>query len=211
VLEQGVDTRVIAKQLPVKVGVGSLIFEIILWVLGIIPGLVFLFMKINAAAYLRQLQQRINRNASEIENFMEQKSEILKNVQVLVQQAVKLDKETLTDIAKARSGLSDAQGDLNQMAEAVDRINTSINVAFEAYPELRAHSAIADAMQQNSYLQKEITAARTRYNDSVNQWNVDIQAWPTKMIVAAKAGYTTRVPFAISQAQREAARTAMKF
>ncbi|HEY8405924.1 MAG TPA: LemA family protein, partial [Acholeplasma sp.] len=51
VLEQGVDTRVIAKQLPVKVGVGSLIFEIILWVLAIIPGLVFLFMKINAAAY----------------------------------------------------------------------------------------------------------------------------------------------------------------
>lgn len=211
VLEQGVDTRVIAKQLPVKVGVGSLIFEIILWVLLIIPGLIFLIMKINAAAYLRQLQQRINRNASEIENFMEQKSEILKNVQVLVQQAVKLDKDTLTDIAKARSGLSDAQGDINQMAEAVDKINSSINVAFEAYPELRAHGAIADAMQQNSYLQKEITAARTRYNDSVNQWNIDIQAWPTKMIVAAKQGYTTRVPFAISQAQREASRTAMKF
>ena len=42
---QGLDTKVIAKKLPVKVGVGSVIFEIALWVLGIIPGLIFLFKK----------------------------------------------------------------------------------------------------------------------------------------------------------------------
>ena len=34
---QGLDTKVIAKKLPVKVGVGSVIFEIALWVLGILP------------------------------------------------------------------------------------------------------------------------------------------------------------------------------
>ena len=40
--EEGLDTNVIAKQLPVKVGVGSKIFEIMLWVLLIVPGVVFL-------------------------------------------------------------------------------------------------------------------------------------------------------------------------
>ena len=45
ILEEGKDVNVIAKQLPVKVGVGSLVFEILLWVLGIIPGVVFLFKK----------------------------------------------------------------------------------------------------------------------------------------------------------------------
>ena len=53
-------------------------------------------------------------------------------------------------------------------------------------------------MQQNSYLQKEITAARQLYNDSVMQWNADIFSWPTKQIVAARAGYTTRIPFTAS-------------
>jgi len=53
-------------------------------------------------------------------------------------------------------------------------------------------------MQQNAYLQKEITAARSLYNDTVNQWNTDIYSWPTKMIVAARAGYTTRIPFSAS-------------
>ena len=81
-----------------------------------------------------------------------------------------------------------------------------INVAFEAYPDLKAHAAIADAMQQNSYLQKEITAAREVYNDTVNRWNHEFQAWPTKMIVAAKAGYTTRIPFSASKEIKAKAR-----
>ena len=46
--EQGRDINVIERQLPVKVGVGSVIFEVVLWLLGILPGLIFLFMKISA-------------------------------------------------------------------------------------------------------------------------------------------------------------------
>ena len=41
-LENGRDVNVIAKQIPVKVGFGSTLFEIMLWVLGIIPGIIFL-------------------------------------------------------------------------------------------------------------------------------------------------------------------------
>ena len=62
-------------------------------------------------------------------------------------------------------------------------------------------------MRQNSYLQKEITAARSLYNDTINMWNSDIYDWPTKMIVAARAGYTTRIPFAASAEVKEQARS----
>ena len=55
--KEGRDAAVIEKQLPIKVGVGSTIFEILLWVLGIIPGLIFWFMKIKAGNYLSQLPQ----------------------------------------------------------------------------------------------------------------------------------------------------------
>ena len=72
-------------------------------------------------------------------------------------------------------------------------------LAFENYPDLQAHQEIRDAMQQNMYLQREITAARELYNDTITTWNRDIFVWPTKMIVAAKQGYTTRIPFAASQ------------
>ena len=79
-------------------------------------------------------------------------------------------------------------------------------MAVEHYPELASHREIADAMQQNMYLQREITAARELYNDTVNRWNQDIFAWPTKKIVAAKNGYTTRIPFVASQEMKEQAK-----
>ena len=77
----------------------------------------------------------------------------------------------------------------------------------EAYPDLKAQAVIADAMRQNSYLQKEVTAARSLYNDTVGMWNQDVFAWPTKQIVAARAGYTTRIPFIASAETKAAARS----
>lgn len=206
VLEDGRDVNVIAKQIPVKVGVGSTIFQVILWIL-VIPGIIFLFMKINAAAYLRKLEQKIQHDASQIDNYLEQRVVILQNCARLVDKAVELDKSVMTDVAAYRAGQTPHTDAVrNEIQTKLDGSFGRINLAFENYPELRSHQEIADAMQQNSYLQKEITAAREVYNDTVNKWNSDIQSWPTKMIVAAKQGYTTRVPFSASKETKEAAR-----
>ncbi len=201
----GRDVRVINKRIPVKVGVGSTIFQVILWCLGIIPGVVFLFMKIKAGTYLRQLEQKLQHDASTIDNYLEQRVVILTNAAKLLDKSIDLDKETFTQIAKYRSGNANDE-QRNAVAGQLESIGNSINVAFENYPDLKSHQELRDCMQQNSYLQKEITAAREVYNDTVNRWNSDIQAWPTKMIVAAKAGYTTRVPFSTTDEVRQKAR-----
>ena len=77
--EQGQDVNVINRQLPVKIGFGTVLFEIALWVtlpivsllcylllnnpmiligcaVGILPGIIFLFMKVNARSYFQQLE-----------------------------------------------------------------------------------------------------------------------------------------------------------
>lgn len=205
--KEGRDVAVIEKQLPIKVGIGSTIFEILLWVLGIIPGVIFLFMKIRAGNYLSQLQQKIQHDASQIDNYLEQRVVILQNCARLLDKAIDLDKTTMTQIAAYRSGANPQQdGARNEVARQIDSVGRNINLAFENYPDLKAHAEIADAMQQNAYLQKEITAARELYNDTVNIWNRDIYAWPTKMIVAARRGYTTRIPFSVSEEVKEQAR-----
>jgi LemA protein len=229
----GRDVNVIEKQIPVTVGTGSLLFEIGLWIVGtipgivmlatgsapapqalvimiagILPGVIFQFMKVNALAYLRRLQQKIQADASQIDNYLEQRVVILQNVVGLVQRSVDLDKDVMKSVAAYRSGQQPGS-DLarNETVQHLDGVMSRLNVAFEAYPDLKAHATIADAMQQNSYLQKEITAARTLYNDTVAQWNMDIFAWPTKQIVAARAGYSTRIPFTASSQVKEAARS----
>lgn len=229
---EGRDINVISKQIQVEIGLGSLIFEIALWTLGtipgiialstnslpmqqgigllvagILPGLIFLFMKINALAYLRKLQQKIQADASQIDNYLEQRVVILNNVVGLVEKSVNLDKDVMLTVAAYRSGIDNtSDASRNETSQQIDGAFSRINVAFEAYPDLKAQAVIADAMRQNSYLQKEITAARTLYNDTVAMWNQDIFSWPAKQIVAARAGYTTRIPFTASAEVKIAAR-----
>ncbi len=203
---EGLDTHVIAKKIPVTVGVGSRIFEILLWVLGIIPGIVFLFMKVKAKNYFQQLEQKLQHNASQIDNYLEQRVMVLQNCARLLDKAIDLDKTTFENIAKYRSGGAKDDEARNEYAGQLDALSKSVNIAFENYPDLKAHGEIEDAMKQNMYLQREITAARELYNDTVNTWNRDIFAWPTKMIVAAKNGYTTRIPFIASEEIKQKAK-----
>ncbi|MBU6213921.1 MAG: LemA family protein [Actinomycetales bacterium] len=230
---EGQDINVIDKQLSVTIGWGTRFFEVSLWILGILlgagigllaghkpvfgatgavagllPGVIFQFMKTNAGAYLKQLQQQIQAAASQVDNYLEQRVVILQNLAALVSKSVNLDQEVMMGVAALRSGVNpDADQARNDRSASVDSMFGRINVAFEAYPELRAQENIAEAMRQNSYLQKEITAARNLYNDTVATWNRDIFSWPTKQIVATKAGYTTRIPFSASQETKAAARS----
>ena len=204
---QGNDVNVIQQKIPVEVGVGSKIFQVVLFLLGIIPGIVFIFMKIKADNYFQQLQQKIQKNASQIDNYMEQRVVILQNCAKLLDRAEDLDKETFVNIAKYRAGTADQkEAGRSEMAQQIEDMSRNINLAVERYPDLKAHEAIADAMRQNYQLQLEITAARELYNDSVNQWNRDLFKWPTKQIVAAKNHYTTKIPFSISSEVKAQAR-----
>ena len=231
----GREVNVIDRQLPVKVGFGSVLFEIALWItipalvllyvylmgetlpnrlliaiggsiIGVLPGVIFIFRKIAAHNYFQQLEQRIQAEASNIDNFLEQRVQVLQNVVGLVERAIELDKDVMKSVAALRGGAVNA----DNRAQVDEQLNSAFGRLFpqvEAYPELRSHNVIADAMQQNSYLQREITAARTVYNSRVTQWNTDIFAWPAKMIVAAREGYTTRIPFTASSYVKEMARS----
>ena len=201
----GRDINVIEKQLPVRVGFGSTLFEILLWLCGILPGIIFLFMKIGAKNYFMQLQQKIQADASTIDNYLEQRVQILQNVAPLVNKAIDLDKDVMKSVAAFRGGHLSEEA-RNTVSRDLDRSFGRLFPQVEAYPELKAHKAIADAMQQNDYLQREITAARSLYNDTVNQWNADVFSWPTKQTVAARAGYTTRIPFTASAETKARAR-----
>ena len=203
--DAGRDVNVIEKQLPVKVGFGSLLFEVLLWLCGIVPGVIFLFMKISAKNYFQQLQQKLQSEASQIDNYLEQRVQVLQNVAGLVNKAIDLDKDVMKTVAAYRGGIMPDTA-RNQVATQIDASFARLFPHVENYPELKAHDAIADAMQQNSYLQKEITAARALYNDTVLQWNTDVFRWPTKQIVAARAGYTTRIPFTASADTKTRAR-----
>lgn len=129
--DNGRDIHVIDRQLPVTITYRSTLFEIALWVVlpvlvllyvllmgctlqdpalvavvgcivGILPGVIFIFMKISARNYFLKLEQRIQAEASNIDNYLEQRVQILQNVVGLVERAINLDKEVMTAVAALR-------------------------------------------------------------------------------------------------------------
>ena len=204
----GRDARVIEKQLPVVEQTGTKVLRIALWCLLIIPGLIFQIIAIKRRAYFQKLQQKIQHDASTIDNYLENRVNILQNAAKLLDKSIDLDKDVMTKVAAYRSGVNPEANDAirSQTNQQIDQLFGQINVALEKYPDLKAHDAIQRCMEQNSYLQKEVTAARDLYNDSVLRWNTEIFSWPVNEYVCAKAGYTTRIPFTTTDEVRQAAR-----
>ena len=196
---EGRDVHVIDKKVAVQLDGADKFMNVFLWFLPlpIIGGLIYMGRKAHAKSYLQQLQQKIQHAASTIDNYQLQRVVVLQNTAKLLEKSIDLDKSTFTEIAKLRAGSMSDETRI-ALAERLGDVEKSINVAFENYPELKAQRAIADAMQQNNYLQQEITAAREIYNDSVLRWNTEIFSLWAKKFVAAKAGYTTRIPFIAS-------------
>lgn len=220
-MDQGRDVNVIAKQIPVTVTASEQMIPtiisgvgVLLAVLGVIIQqwgmLIFLLLPLyvykkmaSTSSYFSGLEQKINAFASEIDNYMEQKVIILTDTANLVNKSIDLDKELFTNIAKYRSGNI---SDLSKADSAIRSAERSIQIALENYPDLKSQDVIADAMQKNNYLQREITAARSAYNDAVFQWNREIFIFPFNKIVAAKEGKTTRIPFIAAKETKERSR-----
>ena len=208
--EAGREVNVIQKQLHVKASKQSHIIKNVMWAFVWFFGIsyfVYTKKERKCKKELQQLQQKLQRDASQIDNYMEQRVVELKNAAKLLDKAIDLDKDTLTKIAMYRGGSQPSNDETrNEVAQTMDNVAAKINVALENYPDLAAHQEIADCMQKNSYLQREITAAREQYNDTVFRWNALIYEQPYYDMISEKEGYTTRIPFAASKEIKDASR-----
>jgi len=204
--DEGQDTRVINKQLKVKAATSAKVVQIVLWIIPpIIGGVIFQINKAKKAAKLKQLQQKIQHDASQIDNYLEQRVVILENLASIIEKEASFEKDTLKEVMAYRSGINpDA---MSEAASNIENVQNQIKAVFERYPDLKTTAAYEKAMKENDYLQREITAAREVYNDSVNQWNSIIYEWAAYQLIAEKQGYTTRVPFTAAQEVREKARS----
>ena len=154
------------------------------------------------------LSEEVDNKFATIDTMLQRRADLIPNLVNTVKGYTNQEQAVIDSVTDARAKLAGANS-VGEKANADQELSTALSnllVVVENYPDLKSHAEIADVMQQNSYLQKEITAARDQYNDTVNQWNHDIFMWPVKMIVAAKAGYTSRIPFTTSFDMKEKAR-----
>lgn len=183
---------------------GDKAWAVLSWFLFIIPGAVYSSQKKQAEAYFAKLLAKINHDASQIENYLEQRVIILQNLSALIKKEMEFERDALAQIASYRNGIQ--IGMMNEAANKIGQAESQIKNLFEEHPELMSNAAIEKAIKENDYLQREITAARECYNDSINEWNSSLFESRAKRVVAATKKYCTKKPFVTSHEIRSKAR-----
>jgi LemA protein len=156
---------------------------------------------------IQELDERTEEVKSNIGVELTNRNNLIPNLVKTVEGAAEFERGTFTEVARARSGLQQAQqqvagavrgGDPQEMAGAEALLNrqigTYLNIAVEAYPQLRAQQNFQGLQDQLTESENRISVARRDYNEAVQQYNTYIRKFP-QAITAKVTGAERKEPY----------------
>lgn len=197
----GFNPKVQNQELRPKHNVGFIILDIIL---GIITITIWWWIFIVKRNWFNAKQQDINKRASDISVQLVQRRDTLIKLLDLTKSHMKYEQQTLKDITQLRS-LSSTDikpKDLSKINNQIAKGFAKVNVAFEAYPSLRASDSVMQLMATADLNEREIAASRRLYNQSVMEFNQRLFVFPDQDIAASMKLYSLPL-FEASQEQKQ--------
>lgn len=148
----------------------------------VVLGLVGLILILTITSYngLVGLEETADNMWAQVEVQYQRRADLIPNLVNTVEGIVDHEKDTFSDIAALRSGYAEAStpGEYTKLDQ---QLTSSINVAVEAYPELKANESFQSLMDELSGTENRIAVARRDYNNSVMEYNKKIRKFPTNM------------------------------
>ncbi len=127
-----------------------------------------------------QAQEKVNAEFADVQATYQRRADLVPNLVATVQGAAENERGILTEVTQARAGITSAQTP-EDLEIAGRKINTAINLAFEAYPQIRSTENFLDLQAQLEGTENRINVARQRYNDSVREYNSYVRGYFKKM------------------------------
>lgn len=164
---------------------------------------------------IQELDEQAEQAKSNIGVQLTARNQLIPNLVATVKGAADFERGTYTDVARARAGqLPAAEAQLNQarqqsqaavqsgdvaQLQAADAatarsIGTYLNIAVEAYPQLRATQNFTGLQDQLAESENKIAQARTDYNEAVRSYNTYIRQFPQAM-TAKVTGADRKEPY----------------
>lgn len=164
---------------------------------------------------IQELDETAEQAKSNIGVQLTARNQLIPNLVATVKGAAEFERGTNTDVARARAGqLPAAEAQLNQArqqsqaavqsgnvtqmqaadAAATRSIGTYLNIAVEAYPQLRATQNFTGLQDQLAESENKIAQARTDYNEAVRSYNTYIRQFPQAM-TAKMTGADRKEPY----------------
>jgi LemA protein len=153
---------------------------------------------------LRQLEVKVNEADSGIDVALTKRFDVLTKLVKTVKGYAKHEAETLENVTKWRAGLPKDLS-MEQKQEFMSKMNgiqSGINVAVEAYPDLKANQSFLNLQQNITDVEEHLQAARRLYNANVSSINSRIVTFPTS-IVAGMINMSKKEFFEAEVSKRE--------
>lgn len=152
--------------------------HIVLIVIGAILLLLFIGISSGSGIYDRavELQENVNKEWADVQAAYQRRADLIPNLVSTVKGASEAEERILTKVTQARAGIVNAKTP-EDLELAGREINTAINLAFEAYPQIRSTANFADLQAQLEGTENRINVARQRYNEAVSTYNSHIRGF----------------------------------
>ncbi len=139
------------------------------------------------------MQENVDEKWGNVGAMYQRRADLVPQLVATVKGAAENEKGILTQVTEARAGIVNAKTpeDMDLMGK---KINTAINLAFEAYPQIRSTQNFSDLQAQLEGTENRIAVARKEYNESVKGYNTHIRGFFNSMFLN-KDTFAKKEPF----------------
>jgi LemA protein len=147
-------------------------------IVGVILLFVFGFFMWGTGVYDKAVaaQEGVNNEWNDVQAAYQRRADLVPSLVATVKGAAENEKSILVQVTQARAGIVNAKTP-EDLEIAGRQINTAINLAFEAYPEIRSTANFADLQSQLEGTENRINVARQRFNGAVAVYNTYVRGY----------------------------------
>jgi LemA protein len=151
-------------------------------IIGIIVVFVGVFFKWVTGVYDNAIarQEDVKAQWADVQATYQRRADLVPNLVATVKEAAENERGILTAVTEARAGIVNAQTP-EDLEVAGRKINTAINLAFEAYPQIRSTENFQELQSQLEGTENRINVARQRYNEAVRGYNTYVRGFFKRM------------------------------
>jgi LemA protein len=180
----------------------------VLAIVGAIVLFAFFFVSWGTGIYDKAVsaQETVNQSFGDVQAAYQRRADLVPNLVATVKAAAENERAILTEVTQARAGIVGAKTP-EDLELAGRKINTAINLAIEAYPQIRSTENFQDLQAQLEGTENRINVSRQRYNESVAGYNTYVRGYWKRMALnmfGSGEGFTAREPFAAAAGSENA-------
>jgi LemA protein len=128
------------------------------------------------------LQENVDEKWGNVGASYQRRADLVPQLVATVKGAAANERGILTEVTQARAGIVNAKTpeDMEIMGK---KINTAINLAFEAYPQIRSTENFSNLQAQLEGTENRIANSRREYNEAVKAYNSHIRGFFNSMFL----------------------------